>query len=335
MLLAGDIGGTKTVLALFREEGTAEFERVAVREELFLSSDFPSLEAIISEFLKDYEVQLSGASFGVAGPVVNKQAEITNLSWVIDARFIGNTFDVKTILLNDLEAIANAVPHLEEDDLVILHKGDPEPHGAKAVIAPGTGLGEAFLVWNGRKYESYPSEGGHAAFAPTSFRQIDLLSYWLKKIDHVSYERLCSGIGIPNIYQYLLDCGHYVEPDWLREELAAAEDKTPIIVNTAKSGDALICADTLTLFMEIMGGEAANLALKVMATGGVYIGGGIPPRILPQLQASRFMDLFQNKGRFSEMMANMPVYVIRNPKVALYGAAYEALKAGTNEGLLA
>ena len=327
MLLAGDIGGTKTVLALFKEESTVEFEHVPVHEAVFPSGNFISLEAIIDEFLKEFDVELSGASFGVAGPVVNQQAEITNLAWVIDANKIHNAFGVNTILLNDLEAIANAVPHLKEDDLVTLHKGEPEPYGAKAVIAPGTGLGEAFLVWDGQKYESYPSEGGHAAFAPTSFHQLDLLTYWLNKLDHVSYERLCSGIGIPNIYEYLRECGDYDEPDWLRQELALVEDRTPLIVNTAKSGDVPICVDTLTLFMEILGGEAANLALKVLATGGVYIGGGIPPRIISQLQASSFMDLFQHKGRFSEMMADMPVYVIRNSNVALYGAAYEAVKA--------
>ncbi len=327
MLLAGDIGGTKTVLALFEEESTGEFERVPIHEAVFPSGDFTSLEAIIDEFLKDFDLELSGASFGVSGPVVNHQAEITNLAWVVDANKIRDAFDVNTILLNDLEAIANAVPHLKEDDLVTLHQGEPEPNGAKAVIAPGTGLGEAFLVWDGQKYESYPSEGGHAAFAPTSSRQIDLLTYWLKRLDHVSYERLCSGIGIPNIYEYLRDCGDHAEPDWLRQELALVEDRTPLIVTTAKSGDVPICTDTLTLFMEILGGEAANLALKVLATGGVYIGGGIPPRILPQLLASRFMDLFRHKGRFSEMMASIPVYVIRNSKVALYGAAYEALKA--------
>jgi glucokinase len=330
MLLAGDIGGTKTVLALFKEDCTAEFEHAPVHEAVFPSGDFISLEAIIDEFLKEFDIGLSGASFGVAGPVVNQQAEITNLAWVIDAKKIQDAFGVNTVLLNDLEAIANAVPHLKEDALVTLHKGDPEPAGAKAVIAPGTGLGEAFLVWDGQKYESYPSEGGHAAFAPTSFRQLDLLMYWLKKLDHVSYERFCSGIGIPNIYEYLLECGDYDEPDWLRQELALVEDRTPLIVNTAKSGDVPICVDTLTLFMEILGGEAANLALKVLATGGVYIGGGIPPRIISQLQASNFMELFQNKGRFSEMMADIPVYVIRNSHAALYGAAYEAVKAAQN-----
>lgn len=326
MLLSGDIGGTKTVLALFKEEGANKIEHMPVREAVFPSRNFNSLEEIIHEFLKDDNAHLSAASFGVAGPVVNQKAEITNLSWKIDAQSISNTLGVNTCLLNDLEAIANAVPHLGRHDLIALHEGEPELHGAKAVIAPGTGLGEAFLVWDGQRYESYPSEGGHAAFAPTSFRQIELLSYWLKKLGHVSYERFCSGIGIPNIYQFLCDCGEYEEPPWLHDQLAAASDRTPIIVETAKSVKAPICVDTLNLFMEILGGEAANLALKVLATGGIYIGGGIPPRIIPQLQTSRFIDLFRYKGRFSEMMAKMPVYIISNPKVALYGAAYEALK---------
>ena len=328
MLLAGDIGGTKTVLALFKEEKSAvEFEHVPVHEAIFASGDYISLEAIIKDFLKTYDVELSGASFGVAGPVVNQQAEITNLTWIIDSDRIRKTFGVNTILLNDLEAIANAVPHLEEDDLFTLHKGQPEPQGAIGVIAPGTGLGEAFLVWDGEKYESYPSEGGHAAFAPITKRQVDLLSYWLERLGHVSYERLCSGIGIPNIYEYLRKEGGHSEPDWLRQELAKVEDPTPLIVKTAQAGEVSICKETLTLFMEILGGEAANLALKVLATGGIYLGGGIPPRILPQLQASRFMKLFQYKGRFSDLMADIPVHVIRNSKVALYGAAYEALKA--------
>jgi glucokinase len=327
MLLAGDIGGTKTVLALFQEESAVEFERIPVHEAVFPSDDFDSLEAIVNKFLQTCDVELTGASFGVAGPVVNQQAEITNLSWIINARRIQDTFGVNTILLNDLEAIANAVPHLQKDDLFTLHEGQPEPYGAIGVIAPGTGLGEAFLVWDGKKYESYPSEGGHAAFAPTSLRQVELLTFWLERLGHVSYERFCSGIGIPNIYQFLRAGGAYSEPDWLRKQLAEAEDPTPVIVDTAKTGEVAICVETLTLFIEILGGEAANLALKVLATGGMYIGGGIPPRILPQLQASRFMKLFQYKGRFSNLMADIPVHVIRNPKVALYGAAYEALKA--------
>ncbi len=326
MLLAGDIGGTKTVLAIF-EEDAADFDHKPLYEAVFPSGKFDSLEAIIQEFFKAEPFDVIGACFGVAGPVVDQCAEITNLNWIIDADSLREVIGADTILLNDLESIANAVPHLEADDLFTLNEGEPEPNGAKAVIAPGTGLGEAFLVWDGQRYESYPSEGGHAAFAPTSPRQIDMLTYWLGKMNHVSYERLCSGLGIPNIYRYLVDSGEFEEPDWLSNELAIAADHTPVIVSAAVTGKAGICVETLELFMEILGGEAANLALKVLATGGVYLGGGIPPRILPQLQDSQFMEVFCQKGRFSDMMATLPVYVIRNPKVALYGAAYEVLRA--------
>jgi glucokinase len=330
MLLAGDIGGTKTVLAVFEEDAT-DFDHKPLYEEVFPSAQYNSLEAIITEFLNNKPVELTGACFGVAGPVVDLQAEITNLDWLIDADSIGKTLGVDTFLLNDLEAIANAVPHLDEEDLFVLNEGKPVAGGAIGVIAPGTGLGEAFLVWDGQRYESYPSEGGHAAFAPTNSRQVDLLTFWLQRLNHVSYERLCSGLGIPNIYRFLRDSGMYEEPAWLRDAVDEAKDPTPVIVTAAVEESAEICVETLDLFMEILGGEAANLALKVLATGGIYIGGGIPPRILPQLASSRFLEVFFNKGRFSHMMHTMPVYVIRNPKVALFGAAYEALR-GTSSG---
>lgn len=327
MLLAGDIGGTKTVLALFEERGTQEFVREPVTEAVFPSSSYGSLEAIITEFMERHPVELHGASFGVAGPVVNNQARVTNLPWLIDGRAISDVLRVPVHLLNDLEAIANAVPHLLPEEIVTLNAGVPDPHGAIGVIAPGTGLGEAFLIWTGTRYISCPSEGGHTAFGPTSARQLDMLAYWQKELGHVSYERLCSGMGIPNLYRYLRDSGEYQELPELRARLDAVEDKTPLIIQTAVSGECPICAATLELFMDILGDEAGNLALKVLATGGIYIGGGIPPRILPQLQNSRFMALFTRKGRFNELMARIPVHVIRNPKVALHGAAYEAIIA--------
>jgi glucokinase len=329
MLLAGDIGGTKTVLAIF-EKTAKDFDHKPLFEAVFPSGHYGSLEAIVQEFLREKDIELSGACFGVAGPVVDQHATVTNLAWTIDAQAVGKALQIPAHLLNDLEAIANAVPYLDGDDLYTLNAGDPDQDGAIAVIAPGTGLGEAFLVWEGKRYESYPSEGGHAAFAPTSLRHIELLTYWLDRLDHVSYERLCSGIGIPNIYRFLQDSGDYEAPEWLTERMASAADPTPIIVTAAIDEQIDICVETLDLFMEILGGEAANLALKVLATGGVYIGGGIPPRILPQLEASRFMEVFCSKGRFSDMMADIPVHVIRNPKVALYGAAYEVLRTAVD-----
>ena len=298
MLLAGDVGGTKTVLAIYEERGATDFDHEPLVEATFPSAQYESLEAIIAQFLAGGDYSLSGASFGVAGPVVDQRVEVTNLPWTIDARVITDTFGVNTHLLNDLEAIANAVPYLEAADLYTLNPGRPQPTGAKAVIAPGTGLGEAFLVWQGERYESYPSEGGHAAFAPTTARQIDMLTYWLERMDHVSYERLCSGIGIPNIYRYLHDSGAYPEPAWLAAEFDAATDSTPVIVSAAVTEKAPLCIATLDLFMEIFGGESANLALKVLATGGVYVGGGIPAAHLAAAGAQQFLARFPQQRTF-------------------------------------
>ncbi len=326
MLLAGDIGGTKTVLALFAPQADTLIPQY---EATFWNRDYTSLEAVVHDFLVGVTAPITSACFGVAGPVVQGQAEITNLPWVISAAAVQAEFGFPQVfLLNDLEAIANAVSYLTADDLVTLNVGLPEPHGAIAVIAPGTGLGEAFLVWNGRAYQAHPSEGGHVSFGPTNAMQIDLLRYMLERYDHVSVERVCSGSGIPNLYGCLKRGGRYTEPDWLREALATAVDPTPIIVNSALESHEPISVATLDLFLDILADEASNLALKVLSTGGVYLGGGIPPRILPQLQQTRFMDVFSHKGRFSELMRKMPVHVIRNPKSALYGAAYYGLNNG-------
>jgi glucokinase len=198
-----------------------------------------------------------------------------------------------------------------------------EETGAIAVVAPGTGLGEAFLTWDGSRYVAQPSEGGHADFAPTNPLEVGLLQYLWERYEHVSYERVCSGLGIPNIYAYLRDSGYAAEPAWLAEVLAQAQDPTPIIVNTAldQSQPCELCMGTLDTFVSILGAEAGNMALNTLATGGVYLGGGIPPRILPALERAHFMRSFYNKGRFGEFLARIPVYVIMNPKVALLGAA--------------
>lgn len=324
MLLAGDIGGTKTVLALFDENGEMT---QPLHEATFPSEKYPSLEAIIARFLVDHPVTLTAASFGVAGPVMKNRAQITNLPWVIDAQTISQQFQIPSVhLLNDLAAIATAVPHLTDNDLVTLNQGHPAAGGTIAVIAPGTGLGEAFLVWTGSQYIPVPSEGGHAAFGPTTPLQVELLTYLQNIYGHVSYERVCSGSGIPNLYNFLKDGGYYSEPEWLKQELAQAEDPTPIIVTHGRNKSCELCAATVDLFVEILGGEAGNLAMKVLATGGVYIGGGIPPRILPELQDADFMAAFVYKGRFSAMMEQIPIHVIRNAKTALFGAAYDSLQ---------
>ncbi|MFZ1397664.1 MAG: glucokinase [Candidatus Promineifilaceae bacterium] len=322
MLLAGDIGGTKTVLALF---STAESVDTLhpLHLQTFPSGRFSSLEAIIAQFLQDKAVTVEAATFGVAGPVVNGRSQITNLPWIIDAANIGQTFRIeKVALLNDLEAIATAVPHLQANDLATINDGTPTPGGAIAVIAPGTGLGEAFLIWDGQRYQAHPSEGGHATFAPTNADQRAMQAYLETKFNHISFERVCSGSGIPNLYNFWRQDGRFPEPAWLREQIDQAEDPTPVIVEAGLAKTADICAATVEMFVDILAGEVSNMALKVLSTGGVYLGGGIPPRLLNLLQTERFCSQFADKGRFTTLLKNMPVQVICNPQVALLGAAW-------------
>jgi|SRR5437660_3016175 len=322
MLLAGDIGGTKTRLAVF--SSIAEL-RTPLLEKTFPSAHYSSLEALVQEFLTQGNVpSIQQASFGVAGPILDGTAKITNLPWTMNEENLRHTLQIPSVhLLNDLDAMAHAVPLLQTADLYTLNEGQPERHGTLAVIAPGTGLGEAFLLWDGTAYQSRPSEGGHTDFAPTDPMQVELLGYLLKQFEHVSYEQVISGRGIPHIYNFLKQIGTYHEPPRLAEQLAAAADPAPIIAQAALSQEegCELCIATLKLFAAVLGAETGNLALKVLATGGVYIGGGIPPRILSYLDSEDFMRAFHNKGRFSEMLSHVPVHVILNPDVALMGAA--------------
>ena len=261
----------------------------------------------------------------MAGPVVDGQAEITNLPWKIAIDSMRAVLGIPVVkLLNDLASIANAIPLLLPEDLHVINAGKPVPGGALAVIAPGTGLGEAFLSWNGSEYVPHPSEGGHGDFGPTSSEQIQLLRYLQERYGHVSWERVCSGIGIPNIYQFLKDSGYASEPAWLADKLAdASVDPTPLIATAAlqaRPGDEL-CVKTLSMFVSILGSEAGNLALAVVATGGVYIAGGIPPRVIPALEDGAFTQAFRRKGRLSDVLEYVPVFVVTNRTVALLGAA--------------
>jgi len=326
MLLAGDIGGTKTNLAIFSPE---DGPRAPLAEATFPSADYPSLEALVREFLSQVDLKVERASFGVAGPVMAGRATITNLPWVMEETQLQEALNLSSIrLLNDLAAIAHAVPFLKPADLHTVNVGQPDTSGAMAVIAPGTGLGEAFLTWDGMRYRAHASEGGHADFAPTNPFEVELLRYLQDCFEHVSYERVCSGRGLPNIYTYLKDSGYADEPAWLTEQLAAADDPTPVIVNTALDSErpCELCVATLNAFVSILGAEAGNLALKVLASGGVYLGGGIPLRILPALKDRRFLEAFRRKGRMSDLLARVPVHVILNPKVALLGAACYGLE---------
>ena len=324
MLLAGDIGGTKTNLAVYSPEAGL---RKPLVQATFPSAMYPSLEALVRTFLTQIHLPVDRASFGVAGPVIAGQATITNLPWVMDEQELAATLNLSSVhLLNDLEAVAHAIAFLQPAEIQTLSQGQPVAGGNIAVIAPGTGLGEAFLTWDGSKYRTHTSEGGHSDFAPTNELEIELLRYLLKRFDHVSYERVCSGKGIPNIYAYLRDSGHADESALLKEQLATAEDLTPIIVNAALNASSELCVDTLNTFVSILGSEAGNMALKVIATGGIYLGGGIPPRILSFLEHERFMHAFRDKGRFVKLLNDMPVHVILNPAVALLGAASHGLE---------
>jgi glucokinase len=327
MLLAGDIGGTKTEIALYDNDGG--IRRPLVRRR-YPSGSFGSLENVIVAFLHDQpEANVTHASFGVAGPIFGNQARITNLPWTIDADSIAARFGWKyATLLNDIAAIAHAVPNLEADEVFTVSAGQSVERGTLAIIAPGTGLGQGFLVWKGVRYRSLGSEGGHKSFSPNDELQLALLTYLQPRLGHVSVERVCSGIGIPNLYAFLRDTGRYEEPSWLTDELAAARDLTPVIFDAAQAGKADICVATLHLFIDILANEAGNLALQLLSTGGIYLGGGITPRIVQHLTADdRFMRAFVRKGRFSKLLADVPVHVIINSDAALLGAAHYGLSA--------
>jgi glucokinase len=284
------------------------------------------LEAIVREFLADVNLPVDRACFGVAGPVVAGTAQVTNLPWKMNEVGLKQAFGwTAARLLNDLDSVAYAVPILEPGDLHTLNAATPVAHGNIAVIAPGTGLGEAFLTWEGTRYRAHASEGGHASFAPSNQLEIGLLNYLRERMGHghVSFERVCSGLGIPNIYDYLKESGYAEEPSWLADALATAADPTPVIMNSAlgQGQPCELAIATLKTFVAILGAEAGNLALKVLSTGGVYLGGGIPPRIISALVDPAFLEAFRSKGRFRELLEKMPVHIILNPKAALLGAA--------------
>lgn len=327
MFLVGDIGGTKTALALFsREGGPQRF----VAEATFPSNRYRNLEAIVSEFLAAHPGPIEGACFGVAGPVIGGRAEITNIPWVIDARALSDHLGGAPVtIINDLVAIAQSIPHLQPDHLATLNAGQPIPGGAIAVIAVGTGLGEAYLTWEYDHYRAHASEGGHASFAPTTPLEAELLRYLLEQHHHVSFERVCSGLGIPNLYAFFRDRVFRRETAEVAAALAVADDPTPVIMDSAldPTRPCPLCTAALDCFIGILGSEMGNLALKIFATGGVYLGGGIPPRLLTQLRGARLLDAMRNKGRFRSFLERVPVHVILHPKAALIGtAAYMLLE---------
>jgi len=331
MLLAGDIGGTKTDLAIFSVEGGPHSPLTQTQAH---SADYPSLQAPVAEFLKQVKTPVERACFDVAGPVIDGRVKITNLPWVMDEVSLAKDLNLKSVrLINDLEAVARSIPLLRPSDVRTLNAGQPVPQGAIGVVAPGTGLGESFLTWDGSKYVAHSSEGGHADFAPTDERQIGLLRYLLERFGHVGVERVCSGIGIPNIYEYLRDIERIPENPDVAQLVASAKDRTAVIANSAVDPHqpSKLCAATIETFVSILASEAANLALKVLATGGIYLAGGVPLHILSELVKPGFMESFKRKGRFAELMGRIPVHVILN-RAALVGAAAYGLES-FKEGL--
>lgn len=330
MLLAGDIGGTKTILALYEERS---HPNSPLCEETYPSGRYESLEAVVREFLrvrKAEQPQIERAVFGVAGPVVSGRATLPNLPWVIEEAKLKGEFCLRRVaMINDLEAIGHAVTVLADSDLETIKPGSAEPQGNIAVLAPGTGLGETFLSWNGHRYNVHPSEAGHGDFAPVNEVQIGLLEYLLERFDHVSYERVCSGMGIPNIYAYIRDRGLAEEPVWLADELARAKDPNAIIFAKAMQSqpDCRICTLTVETFVSILAAEAGNMMLRHVATGGLFLGGGIPPRIIPFLKRPNFREWFLRKGRLAHLPEKTPVQVIMHPKAALVGSASFGLQA--------
>ena len=320
-VLAGDIGGTKTILALFsNEKGPLH----PLHEVSYTSGSYPGLDAIIEDFFSQTNSAASTASFGVAGPVRQGRAVITNLPWQPDTQMLQASHGFsKAILINDLVANGYAIPHLEQTDLFTINEGITINEGGIGIIAPGTGLGEAIFTWDGYQFIAVPSEGGHSDFAPLSESEIELLKFLKNKYEHVSYDRICSGRGLPGIYAFIKSLGRIEEPDWLAQQLATAEDPTPVIVNGAldTKKNCEICTKTLQMFTSILGAEAGNLALKGLTTGGIYLGGGIPPRIISFLKDEIFMKSFSDKGRMKYLLHDVPVKVILNPKAALIGAA--------------
>jgi glucokinase len=330
MLIAGDIGGTKTDLAVFTPE--AGPYSPLVQEEVH-SAAYPSLQALVTEFVEKTKIPIERACFDVAGPVIDGRVKITNLPWVMDEASLAKDLNLKSVhLINDLEAIARAIPFLRPNDVTTLNAGQPAPRGTIGVVAPGTGLGESFLTWNGVTYVSHSSEGGHADFAPTDERQIGLLRYMLERFDHVGIERVCSGIGIPNIYEYLRDIERIPEDSQITQFIATSTDRTAAIVNSAlhSQNPSKLCAATVDTFISILASEAANVALKVMATGGIYLAGGIPLHMMSVLQGPRFMESFTRKGRFAELMKRIPVHIILT-RAALLGAAVHGLESFREE----
>jgi glucokinase len=325
MILAGDVGGTKATIGLFEVEG----DQLAQRQtRTFPSARYPGLDTLVQEFLGGVQKpSIRAACFGVPGAVVNGASQITNLPWQLTERSLAASIGAPAVkLLNDLEASAYGMLHLAANELVPLNPGSgPERHANMVVIAAGTGLGEGILFWDGQRHHPMASEGGHADFAPRNDEEMDLLRYLRERFGgHVSYERVLSGPGLFNVYSFLREHGPEREPPGFAQRIAAAADPAPLVTQSGLSGENELAAHALALFASIYGAEAGNLALKCLAVGGVYVAGGIAPRILAVLKTGGFMQAFCAKGRFHDLLASLPVRVALDLQAPLIGAAYFA-----------
>jgi glucokinase len=307
MDIAGDIGGTHTRLALF-DSGAA----APVALEVYPSRVHDGLESMIRAFLATHPAPVERACFGVAGPVQNGHVKTTNLAWPVDARSVAGVLGIGHVgLVNDLYANAYGIADLGPDDIATLREGDPSIGGNAAVISAGTGLGEAGLFWDQRRYHVFASEGGHTDFGPRDDDELALRAYLARNHAHVSYERVCSGMGLVAIHGFLTD----------REGVGVGRTDASAIAKAALDGSDPVCARALDMMVRIYGAEAGNLALKLLATGGIYVGGGIAPRILARLQEGSFLEALDAKGRFAGLLSRIPVHVILNDRTALLGAA--------------
>jgi glucokinase len=332
MILAGDIGGTKTRLALFDVE---DDELVSHQEETFSSVEFTGLEEIVDRFLSNHGHHVDCACFGLAGPVIHQRCQITNLPWIVDASLLAKATTIRTVsLVNDLKATAYSLAVIKTDDIIELNSGAVAAEGNRAVIAAGTGLGEAGLYWNGRTHEPFAAEGGHADFSPRDELEIELLRFLLRQYAHVSWERVVSGPGLINIYRFLCEREPFLCSKGVARELMHSPSAS-VISQAALEQRCPVCEKALKLFVSLYGAEAGNLALKIMATGGLYIAGGIAPKIINRLRDTKFVDSMASKGRFQPLLEKIPVRVVMTERAALLGAAYCARHLNSCDTLIA
>jgi glucokinase len=320
LILAGDIGGTKTDLALFSVRG----EKLLIEfQQVFPSKRYSGLVPVLQDFLSGKHAPIDAASFGIAGAVVDGKVTTPNLPWMVDIEDLRRVLKIDAVtVLNDLEAAAYGILTLADDEFFTLNEGTMRHAGNKAMIAAGTGLGQAILYDDGRRFRPLASEAGHADFAPRNELEIELLRHLMGRFGHVSYERVVSGPGLLNIYRFLRDIRGLEEPKWLSERLATADDVSAEISKAALKGEAEIAGQALDVFVSVYGAEAGNLALRAKAVRGLYIGGGIAPKILDKLKDGTFMRALVDKGRYADLVKEIPVQVVLNERAALRGAAY-------------